>query len=246
MSLSIIYETKGAAAEYAPLGLNLTRGCIYGCTYCYGPASTRTSKENYCASPQIKENVLARVRKDAKKLQAAGDKRLIQLFFIGDPCQTPEVVELTRQVLEILGEHELNATILTKAGTDAMSLFPILQRYGFSFGTSLVWVNDKFREQWEPHAASVDSRYWAIDRAKSTYGLQTWFSMEPVVDPLEALAVITYLGHIIDRWKVGKINHMPELEKAVDWYKFYADVTSLLDSVGADYYIKESLRKYKK
>jgi len=27
MSLSIIYETKGAAAEYAPLGLNLTSDC---------------------------------------------------------------------------------------------------------------------------------------------------------------------------------------------------------------------------
>jgi len=242
--MNITYKTKGAAAEYAYYGLNLTRGCVLGCKYCYAAQTPWMTADAYCSGPQIKDNVIERVCKDACNLRAAGDKRLIQLSFVGDPCQTPEVVELTREVLKILGEHELNATILTKSGMAAEPLFETLQRYGFSFGTSLVWCFDSTREKWEPDAASIDSRFEAMLAAKAVYELKTWVSLEPVVDPDEALAVISDQHRIIDHWKVGKINHMPELEKAVDWYKFYADVTELLDSVGADYYIKESLKKF--
>ena len=33
--LSIIYEPKGAAREYAELALNPYRGCTHRCIYCY-------------------------------------------------------------------------------------------------------------------------------------------------------------------------------------------------------------------
>ena len=45
-------------------------------------------------------------------------------------------------------------------------------------------------------------------------------------------------------WKVGKLNHMKEVEDKVDWHKFYVDVVALLDSLQAKYYIKEDLKKY--
>jgi len=33
--LAIIYEPKGAAREYAELALNVYRGCVHRCIYCY-------------------------------------------------------------------------------------------------------------------------------------------------------------------------------------------------------------------
>jgi len=244
MTLDIIYEPKGAALEYAPLACNLFKGCIFGCKYCYGPACLRMSKEEYHSGPNIKTDVIERVTKDAKRLQAANDKREILLSFIGDVCQTPETVELTRQVLEILGEHDLNAMILTKGGTKAVPLFPVMQRYKFRFGTSVVWAKDELREKWEPNAATPFDRYDAVWVAQRRYDLKTWVSLEPIIETYEALVVIRSMSRIVDYWKVGKINHMPELEKAVDWYQFHKDVIALLDSVGADYYIKESLQRY--
>lgn len=33
--LRIIYETRGKAKEYAPLGIELYADCSYGCKYCF-------------------------------------------------------------------------------------------------------------------------------------------------------------------------------------------------------------------
>ena len=45
---------------------------------------------------------------------------------------------------------------------------------------------------------------------------------------------------MVDHWKVGKLNyHIPD--EPVDWVKFRDEVTELLDSVKANYYIKKSL-----
>jgi hypothetical protein len=45
-------------------------------------------------------------------------------------------------------------------------------------------------------------------------------------------------------WKIGKLNHMREVEAGVDWRKFLSDVTSLLNDLKAKYYIKDDLRNY--
>ena len=240
--MPLIYEPKGAAREYSPLACNLFKGCTIGCKYCYGPDCLRISKEEYHSGPNIKKNVLKQLEKEAKKM--AGDLREILFCFIGDVCQTPETVELTRQALEIVGQNNLKATILTKGGMRAEPLFPVLQRYGFSFGTSLVFTDFRLSPKLEPNADLPLLRSIAILTAKTQYNLRTWVSLEPVIYPSEAINVIRALWEIVDHWKVGKINHDSKLEKAVDWYRFYSDVTNLFDVVGSSYYIKDSLRKY--
>ena len=66
--------------------------------------------------------------------------------------------------------------------------------------------------------------------------------MEPVIEPSEAIKVIEELHPIVDHWKVGKINHWPEIEKKHDWLAFREAVKELLEGIGADYYLKKSLR----
>ena len=38
--MSIIYEPRGKAREYAELAVNLYKGCAHACIYCYAPAAT--------------------------------------------------------------------------------------------------------------------------------------------------------------------------------------------------------------
>ena len=48
-------------------------------------------------------------------------------------------------------------------------------------------------------------------------------------------------GPIVNHWKIGKINYNKEIEESVDWIKFREEVKDLLESIGADYYLKKSL-----
>ena len=50
-------------------------------------------------------------------------------------------------------------------------------------------------------------------------------------------------GGRVDFWKVGKLNHNKAVEQSVDWPRFRAAATALLEHYGCKYYIKENLRK---
>jgi hypothetical protein len=66
--------------------------------------------------------------------------------------------------------------------------------------------------------------------------------MEPVIDPTQAISLVKMLHPFVSHWKVGKLNYNQEVSGKVDWPGFKADVTSILNSLGADYYLKNSLR----
>ena len=168
----------------------------------------------------------------------------ILLSFLGDPYQPAEMeLMLTRGALEILNNNHLPFTILTKGGTRACRDFDLfLEGTGGRFGTSIVWLDQSYADYWEPGAATIRDRIKAIQQAHDM-GIPTWVSMEPVIEPDQALKVIRELHPIVDHWKVGKINHMPEIERKHDWLKFSKDVRGLLYDLDADYYLKDSLTK---
>ena len=82
----------------------------------------------------------------------------------------------------------------------------------------------------------------AAIKAAHEMGIRTWVSLEPVIDPDQALELIEQIHPFVDHWKVGKLNYQ-NLE--VDWLKFREEVTPLFDSMGADYYLKKSLTDLK-
>ena len=123
-----------------------------------------------------------------------------------------------------------------------MADFDLLRDYPrCSFGTSLVWMDTHKQQKYEPNAASVVDRMKTIDQAHRA-GIRTWVSLEPVIEPEQALCLIQSLYANVDHWKVGKINHCQALGVGVDWESFTIQVVNLLNSVHADFYIKESLR----
>ena len=206
--MQIVYEPKGAAGEYAKWALNIYKGCVHGCRYCYAPGATRKGAAKFHEAADPKERVIERLEKDCRQLAAQDDTSEILLSFIGDPYQPEEMhLGLTRQCIEILIEHNLPFTVLTKGGNRAVRDFGRMQSYDkCSFGVSLVWASDIYRAFWEPDASTIYERIRSVRLAKQL-GIRTWVSLEPVIDPAQAMMVVNLLHEHVDHWKVGKINH---------------------------------------
>jgi hypothetical protein len=133
--------------------------------------------------------------------------------------------------------------VLTKGGTRACRDFDLLAKYGdkCSFGTTLVLASQEDADFWEPNAPSIADRIEAL-KAAHEKGIKTWVSMEPVIDPAQAIRLVKELHPFVDHWKVGKLNYNKGVSDKVDWLGFRAEITSLFDSLGTDYYLKNSLR----
>jgi len=237
-----IYEPKGRAKEYSPLACNLFTGCRHGCRYCYCPAILHKTLEQWQADPQPREGILQALERDAKKLGGMfPDQRDILFCFMSDPYQSADAAQCTHDALEICDRHGLRVQVLTKGGYRASPDFDLLGENKWGFGSTIIFDDDESREEWEPGAASIKERWGAIESAYC-HDIYTWVSVEPVIDPEQALAVMHRGKGIVDAWKVGKINHHPEIEAQVDWADFLRRTREVLE--GEQYYIKADLRKF--
>jgi len=246
--MNVIYEPKGRALEYSPLACNLYMGCTHGCKYCYAPACMHKKPEAWHEAARARsENVLQLFERDCRNLaknRAADDVRRVLFCFLSDPYQPLErELHLTRRGIEIAAQYGVKVDILTKGDTSLIAEdLPLMRRADTHLGITLSFINDASRAEWEPQASTVQSRL-SILRQAHELGIYTWVSMEPVIIPQEALEVIKAAYSYVDFWKVGKLNHNKKVEQSVDWPRFRDDVTALLDSLSADYYIKDDLRK---
>ena len=241
--MNVVYEPKGRAREYSELACNLYLGCTHGCRYCYAPACMRTTGENWHAKAEPRKDILRLLEKDALRLQ--GDPRTILFCFLSDPYQPLERTErLTRQALEIITKHRLNNQVLTKGCADLiLEDMELMKTARTQLGITLSFADDDVRKDWEPNASTVDDRMNVLKTAHKA-GIFTWVSLEPVINPEQALAVIRMAHPYVNFWKVGKLNHMKEYERIVDWGKFLFDAETLLAKLGAKYYIKNDLRSF--
>jgi DNA repair photolyase len=241
--MNVVYEPKGRAREYSELACNLYRGCTHSCRYCYAPACMRTTGEKWHAKAEPRKGILRLLEKDAQRLK--GDQRYILFSFLSDPYQPLERTErLTRQSLKIISKHHLNNQVLTKGCADLiLEDLELMKTARTQLGITLCFADDNARRDWEPNASTVGDRL-AILKAAHKAGIFTWVSLEPVINPDEALAVIRKAHPYVDFWKVGKLNHMKEYEQTVNWAKFLFDAEKLLTKLGAKYYIKNDLRSF--
>ena len=238
--MKVIYEPTGSAREFAPLGARLYfGGCAHGCLYCYGPRTIRRTREAFLNHARLRQDVLRYLERDAQRIR--GDDREILVTFSSDPYQPLEMqLGTTRQAIQILIDNGLRVMILTKGGMRASRDFDLLETYDrCRFGTTVVFTNQADASQWEPNAPPVADRIQAIHHAHGR-GIKTWVSLEPVIDPDQALELIQELHPVVGHWKVGMLNYRKP-PRPVNWIQFRDDARNLLDSLGADYYLKESL-----
>jgi DNA repair photolyase len=243
--MNAIYAPAGRAAEYSPLACNLFTGCEHRCKYCYCPAIRHQTLDQWAANPQPRPGILTALRKDAARL--AGDPRPILFCFMSDPFQSHMAGRLTAAALRICAEHDLTATVLTKNPGRALDLAEEhLRRPGWSLGTTICFMSEQLRAEWEPGAPPICSRTADLAHAHA-HRIRTWISIEPVIDPAAALAVIDTCYPFVDYWKVGKLNHFPAIERTIDWRAFLRAATASLDDrAPGRYYIKHDLAAHGK
>lgn len=238
----MIYETKGRAREYFELAANLYQGCEYNCGYCYGAHVAHKTHEEFFRRGLPRDRAIENLKLDAARLAKKGDRRHVLLSFITDPYQpSEEEYKLTRKAIEALHGYGIFVAILTKGGLRAARDFDILTRFDL-FGVSLTTLNPETKAQWEPNVPSANERIRTLELAKKA-GIPTWVSCEPVVVPGETLQLIRLAAEATDVFKVGKLNYRKEAER-IHWRQFAQDVTKLLDSLGASYYIKQDLARF--
>lgn len=242
--LDIIYQPGGRAREYAPLACNLAVGCSHGCRYCYGPSASHKGREAFMAGPVPVKNALERLERDARRLQEVGDDRTTLFSFLTDPFSADdwEAHDLTGEAVKIMAYHERPFTVLTKGAWEATVHLPLYAPRD-SFATTLVFTDEADREHWEPGADPLALR-WEVLADAISRGIDTWISLEPVIEPAQALAVVRRaadagIGHV----KIGPLNYHPHAE-SVDWRRFGRDLADVLTEIDIDYYLKHDMRPH--
>lgn len=236
--MSIIYEPKGRAAEYSLLACNLYCGCCHGCTYCYAPRTIFVTRNTFTKFTKPRRNIIERLQEDAPEFTNT-DKRVL-LCFTSDPYQPEEIEQkITRKALMILREFDIPFQILTKGGVRAVRDFDL---YGpnDAFATTLTFLDAGLSEKYEPSAPVPGFRILAIKQAKER-GIQTWVSLEPVINATQSLTVIERTNDLVDFYKIGKLNYQPS---DIDWRKFGIEAIELCEMYEKPYYIKDDLAKY--
>ena len=241
--LRAIYEPKGAAREYGALAVNLFNGCTCGCRYCYVPRMPGfPSREVFRAAATLRRpDILDLIERDAVALQAQGNTEPVFLCFTCDPCERG-MVHITADAVFQLTRRGQRVHLLTKRPSALLPHFPEtldrLKSSGSTLGVTLTLL-DRWKA-WEPGADNPLRRMTDLCLAHER-GIRTMVSLEPVLDPAQALEIIRLTALYVDHYGVGKPSGMTI--PGVDWPAFRDQAEALLQSLGKSYLIKKSLRE---
>ena len=168
-----------------------------------------------------------------------GTRDRVLLCFTCDPYSPVENGE-TREALKILKMHNIPFQVLTKGGLKPARDFDL---YGENdaFAATLTLLDPELSLLQEPQAAMPKERLEALQAAHER-GIQTWVSLEPVLDPETALEIIEVTHPYVDHYKLGKLNHAPERERQIDWRQYGIRAVQLCEKYGKTYYVKEDLQ----
>lgn len=210
--MGVIYEPAGRAAEFAYLAANLYVGCRHGCDYCYVPDFMHIPREDFYTKVSVRKDVLYQLRREVPNF--AGTDRRVLLCFACDPYQPfDDEKQITREAIKILRANDVPFQILTKGGMRAARDFNL---YGPNdlFGTTLTLLDKDKSELHEPWAPLPEDRIASLQAAKSR-GIETFVSLEPVIEPAASLEIIRQTHGLVDHYRIGKMNHRDTLTAQV-------------------------------
>jgi DNA repair photolyase len=246
--MAAIYEPQGAAREYSPLAMNYITGCDHGCVYCYVPKLMKRFRKDYVHSDvYIKEEKLLIKEVEASARKHRNSKKQVFLSFLTDPySHFNKNTKLTRKVLEILLEHQIPVSILSKGGFNILEDLDIIKSFGnnIQVGGSLTFTDEKLAKKWEKNSSTPKERFETLQILHNE-GVKTWASMEPVIYPEQSLEIMGITYKYVDGFKIGKLNHFPNHEKKFDWEKFLTDTVAIMRKQNKLFYIKKDLLKFK-
>ena len=221
--MKTIYQPKGKAHEYCHWACNLYNGCSNKCDYCYNrhcQAKALLGKDE----PTLKkglENTDNAFEIFKREFDRCEDKIMAdggELFFnfVSDPFLDDTMILNKLCICYVLNTSDVVVRTLTKC---PKNMIHVINNYVPS-----ILLNDKSRwkigftltgrDDLEPGADTNDERVDAI-RKLSSKGYHTWASIEPVIDPILSVGMISkaYQAGCRD-FKIGLLsgnkNYMPK------------------------------------
>lgn len=135
----------------------------------------------------------------------------------------------------------LNVCILTKGGKRSERDFDLLGKND-TYAATLTFIDKRLSAEFEPYASLPKERFDALLKAHDL-GIPTWVSLEPVIDPAETIKIIRQTSDYVDMYKIGVWNYDKRANE-LDYSGFVRKAIELINSTGAQYYIKKDLAKY--
>lgn len=241
---SLIYKT---GVEYGDYTLNHVLGCSHGCKYpCYAYMMAKrfgkVKSYDEWTTPQIVDNTMELLTQELPKFK---DKiQILHLCFTTDPFMYghEDIIRLSTQIIQKANSEGIRCSVLTKGILPAaLAGFPLDNEYGIT----VVSLDDKFIEKYEPGAASITDRINSL-RALHNHGCKTWVSIEPYPTPnLIEQSLPDLLDSIafVDKIVFGRTNYSREVSSYKRHKQFYNKcaqaVIAFCKERGIAYHIKD-------
>jgi len=248
---SLLYKSK---VEYADFCLNHIEGCSHGCKFpCYAMMMAKRfgkvkTYEEWC-KPKIVKNALELLDKEIPKYK--DEIKFVHLSFMTDPFmyKHPEVTNLTLRIINKLNLNGIKCTVLTKGIYPKELTNTEKYSYGNEYGITLVSLDKKFKDKFEPGSAPYLGRIRALKKLHDA-GLKTWASMEPYPTPnlvkqdlMEILEKVSFVDNLI----FGKLNYNCVSSSFKDNEDFYEEQADIVENFciekGIKYHIKHGTKK---
>lgn len=211
-----IYKPGGKAAEYSGWACNLYNGCSHNCDYCYNNHSLMSATLGG-TNVRLKTSLLdeeTAFRIFCKELLKWRNEIIadggLHFNFVSDPC-LPETIDLNWMCIRYAHLQDVPTQVLTKR-SDWLA-HPIVQevlshKHLIRVGFSLTGCDEL-----EPGASPNTERIRAM-KVLHDAGIQTWASIEPIIDPRRSLSMVEQTVNCCDHYKIGvlsgKKNYTPD------------------------------------
>ncbi len=203
-------QVKGVLqrSRLASYVINPYTGCVHGCVYCYARFMKRFTSHSEAwgtfldakvNAPEVLSAELARRREPLKEE--------VFLSSVTDPYQPPErKYQLTRRLLEVLLEHQVPISILTKSDLVLRDM-DLLERFECcTVGFSLAMLDGELAHRMEPRAATPAERLLAL-RTLRDHGIRTHAFISPCLPGLTDLdQIVEAVSGSVDEIGVEAIN----------------------------------------
>ena len=220
-----IYEPRGKAKEYGDYALNIYTGCPHRCYYCFAPNVLHREREQFHSVVEPRKGIIDATHAQLEKEQITG--KLIHLCFTCDPYPTGFDTTPTREIIKLLKQYGNHVQILTKG--DGKRDVDLLDDNDW-YGVTITGIDDG------PY--SEYNRLTDLTHVKMR-GVKTWVSFEPVRSEEMVFNTLVHFHDAFDKVKIGKLNYYPS---DINWGRFGRAVEHVCQTIGVDYYIKDSLR----
>lgn len=243
--MKTIYETKGAALEYCKYAVDVYTGCPHLCEYCYAKAKADRNKTNF-TDIKVRDSVLAETE-HFLMLNSKYKGETIFLGFSSDPFPVGYDHSATIDMIKILKKYGCHVMFCTKGKIDEKVL-DILDNKD-SVGITIT-CGDEMASKYESKSLKPSERIAQL-KAFHDKGIETWISIEPVLEPDFIYSMLESDNmKYITRVKLGKLNHMDlsdltgNTNDVIDWTEYGTKAIEICKRKNIEYIVKYALTKF--